>query len=355
MDNMFFHKLKVLFILLLFGPSTVFAQRYLGEAKVQCPESVSIGESFVFKVSIPVGTEFRGFALPSFDKTCINVLFGPSKSLVSSLSTVNGKVDSTSVTTYNYVLSLNGNKEVVSVPSFLIKNEANGDFFSVPEKTILCKHDGGVQKCNGESRDTLYLVTKVSKDSLVMKDSVLVTTRLYLHGYELSSLTLDERHLPDNSFCRDMMDSCTTMLVDTVDGVPYQTVTVGSYMLYPLKSGRIVIPSNKYIIKYYKKDKSVDLMEAFFNGNKFQIENSCMRNTPILNIQVNDTSIYKGCLYDDRMSVDRNCVVYGLDISTSMSSIVDFDKSRLETAKRYYPKSWKLFQFYYCSFCRLFG
>ena len=301
---------------------------------MQCPESVLIGENFVFKVSIPVGTEFRGIVLPSFDKVGINVLFGPSKSLLSSVTTVNGKVDSTSVTTYNYVLSVKGNMKVVTVPSFLIKNEANGDYFSVPEKTILCKHDdGGVKKCNGESRDTLYLVTTVSKDSLVMEDSVLVTTRLYSHGYELSSLAFDERRLPDNSFCRDMMDSCTTMLVDTVDGVPYQTVTVGSYWLYPLKSGQIVIPSNKYIIKYYKNDKSVDPMEAFFNGNKFPIENSCMRNTPILNIQVNDTSIYKGCLYDDRMSVDRNCVVYGLDISTSMSGIVDFDKSRLETAK----------------------
>ena len=126
---MFLHKFKVLFILLLFGQTTVFAQRYLGEAKVQCPESVLIGENFVFKVSIPVGTEFRGIVLPSFDKVGINVLFGPSKSLLSSVTTVNGKVDSTSVTTYNYVLSVKGNMKVVTVPSFLIKNEANGDIF----------------------------------------------------------------------------------------------------------------------------------------------------------------------------------------------------------------------------------
>ena len=136
---MFFHKVRFLFMLLLFGQSTVFAQIYLGEAKVQCPESVLIGENFVFKLSIPVGTEFRGIVLSSFDKAGINVLLGPGKSLLSSVTTVNGKVDSTSVTTYNYVLSVKGKKKVVTVPPFLIKNESNGDYFSVPEKTFLCK------------------------------------------------------------------------------------------------------------------------------------------------------------------------------------------------------------------------
>lgn len=173
----------------------------------------------------------------------------------------------------------------------------------------------------------------MSKDSLGVEDSVLVTTKLYSHGCELSYLTLNERCLPDNSFCKEMMDSCTTMLVDTVNGVTYRTVTIDSYWLYPLKAGQIVIPSNKYTIKYYKNYKSVDPMEAFFNGDNFLIEHSCMRNTPILNIQVYDTSVHKECLYDKRISVDRNDVVYGLDISTSMRGIVDFDKSRLETAK----------------------
>ena len=95
----------------------------------------------------------------------------------------------------------------------------------------------------------------------------------------------------------------------------------------------LVIPSNKYIIKYYKNFKSVDPMAAFFNGDNFPFEHSCMRNTPILNIQVYDAPVHKECLYDERISLDRNGVVYGLDISTSMSGIVDFDKSRLETAK----------------------
>ena len=332
------------FLFLSFS-SAIKAQNYLGEAKVECPDTVNIGTNFTYSITIPVDSTFHETVLPPFDNANVEIYYGPSLSTSTSISIVNGKINETHSRTYKYILTGESKKHII-IPSYTIKSRLSGDYYTVPKRTIVCikdycpadrnKDTNGTKQLYRNHQDTLFVYTTVDRKDISINDSVLVTTRIYTtSGYSPTSLHSNQRILPDFCFCQPIKQDSISMARDSLNGIEYNSCVIDSYWLHPCKTGTIEIPSNTYIVDLMVRDKSVDPFEAFFRGMTFK-KGNCKTNPVRLNVKASP-SIKQKVLPEH--AVERNGVVYALDISCSMSTIADFDGTRLKMAKDVIRKS----------------
>ena len=319
------------FLFLCFS-TIVNAQNNLGEAKVECPDTVNIGTNFTYSITIPVDSTFHETVLPPFDNANVEVYMGPSLSFSNSISIVNGKKTETHSRTYKYILIGESEKHII-IPSYTIKSRLSGDYYTVPKRTIVC-----TKQLSGNHPDTLFVHTTVDRKDISINDSVLVTTRLYTtSGYSPTSLHSNQRILPDFCFCQPIKPDSISMARDSLNGIEYNSCAIDSYWLHPCKTGTIEIPSNTYIVDLMVRDKSVDPFEAFFNGGEMTFKKeSCKTNPVSINVKTLPSIKQR---YLPEHTPERNGVVYALDISSSMSTIADFDGTRLKMAKDLIRKS----------------
>ena len=344
----FFLKSTIINVFLFLGFSTAIkAQNNFGEAKVECPDTVNIGTTFSYSITIPVDSTFDEIVLPPFDKANVVVYGGPWLSFSNSISIVNGKKTETHSRTYKYILIGESEKHII-IPSYTIKSRLSGDYYTVPKRTIVCikdycpadrnKDTNGTKQLSGNHPDTLFVYTTVDRKDISINDSVLVTTRLYTtSGYSPTSLQSIHRILPDFCFCQPIKQDYISMARDSLNGIEYNSCVIESYWLHPCKTGIIELPSTTYIVELAVFDKSVDPFEAFFNGGEMTCKKeSCKTNPVSINVKALP-SIKQRSLPEH--TPERNGVVYALDISGSMSTIADFDGTRLKMAKDLIQKS----------------
>ena len=343
-----FLKSTIINVFLFLGFSTAIkAQNNLGEAKVECPDTVNIRTTFSYSITIPVDSTFDEIVLPPFDNANVEVYMGPSLSFSNSISIVNGKKTETHSRTYKYILIGESEKHII-IPSYTIKSRLSGDYYTVPERTIVCaknycpadinKDTNGIKQMPGNHPDTLFVHTTVDRKDISINDSVLVTTRLYTtSGYSPTSLHSNQRILPDFCFCQPIKPDSISMARDSLNGIEYNSCVIDSYWLHPCKTGIIELPSTIYIVELAVFDKPVDPFEAFFNGGEMTCKKeSCKTNPVSINVKASP-SIKQKALPEH--AAERNGVVYALDISGSMSTIADFDGTRLKMAKDVIRKS----------------
>lgn len=208
---------------------------------------------------------------------------GPSLSFSDNISIVNGKKTETHSRTYKYILIGESEKHII-IPSYTIKSRLSGDYYTVPERTIVCaknycpadinKDTNDTKQLSGNHSDTLFVHTTVDRKDISINDSVLVTTRIYTtSGYSPTSLHSNQRILPDFCFCQPIKPYSISMARDSLNGIEYNSCVIDSYWLHPCKTGTIVIPSNTYIVDLMVREKSVDPFEAFFNGGEMTKKN----------------------------------------------------------------------------------
>lgn len=307
------------------------AQKCLGVATVMCSDTISVGDTLKYAVSIPVDSIFSVSIQPPFAEAGVEIITGPYKSSKSLFVPSNGKLTKTFSCTYTYAL-LAKCEGVITIPSFVIERKNGKEYYSVPSKTIVCKKNFHVQHISDKeyvSQDSLFLITSVDKACVDINDSILVTTKLYLRGYELSELSLIHRSLPDYCICKDVDISEVNLEKDSIGDWKCYSLTIGAYWLHPLKTGKITIPPSIYDIKHW--DKSIDIFDAFFGTRLTDV--SCTRSTEALDIQVTGQYGNKQNTADGNDVQNIEGIVYGLDLSGSMSRSIDFKLSRLEVAK----------------------
>lgn len=329
------------FLFLSFS-TAIKAQNDLGEAKVECPDTVNIGTNFTYSITIPVDSTFHETVMPPFGNANVEVYMGPSLLTSTSFSIVNGKLNKTHSRTYKYILTGESKKHII-IPSYTIKSRLSGDYYTVPKRTIVCTKDycpaDRNKDTNGTNHpDSLFVYTTVDRKDISINDSVLVTTRLYTtSGYSPKFLKSIHRILPDFCFCQPIKQDSISMARDSLNGIEYNSCVIESYWLHPCKTGIIEVPSNTYMVELEVFDKSVDPFEAFFNGGGMTFKKTNRKTNPVrLNVKAS-SSIKQRSLPEH--AAERNGVVYGLDISGSMSTIADFDGSRLNMAKDLIRKS----------------
>ena len=345
--QLFLKSIIINIFLFLCSSTIVNAQNNLGEAKVECPDTVNIGTNFTYSITIPVDSTFHETVMPPFDNANVEVYMGPSLSFSNSISIVNGKKTETHSRTYKYILTGESKKHII-IPSYTIKSRLSGDYYTVPKRTIVCTKDycpadrnkdtNGTKQLSGNHPDTLFVHTTVDRKDISINDSVLVTTRLYTtSGYSPKFLKSIHRILPDFCFCQPIKQDYISMARDSLNGIEYNSCVIESYWLHPCKTGIIEVPSNTYMVELEVFDKSVDPFEAFFNGGGMTFKKESRKTNPVsINVKALP-SIKQRSLPEH--TPERNGVVYALDISGSMSTIADFDGTRLKMAKDIIRKS----------------
>ena len=246
---------------------------------LQAPSQVEEGQRI--RVSYVVNTQdvddiqvgdFPGFEL----------LYGPSTSSSSSFSIVNGKTTHTSQMTFTYTLLAQkaGNYKL---PAAAVKS--GGQTYRSNQASIqILQGDGsGASDGSGQSNGSaatrqrlqnageritsndLYITVTASKKRLYEQEAVLLTYKLYT----LVSIDQCSGKMPDLDGFHTQeiaLPQQKTLKYERVNGRTYGTVVWSQYVLFPQKTGKLVVPAINFEADVVQQDRSVDPFDAFFGG-----------------------------------------------------------------------------------------
>lgn len=245
------------------------------QAPSQAEEGQRIRVSYVVNTQdvddIQVG-DFPGFEL----------LYGPSTSSSSSFSIVNGKTTHTSQMTFTYTLLAQkaGNYKL---PAAAVKS--GGQTYRSNQASIqILQGDGsGASDGSGQSNGSaatrqrlqnageritsndLYITVTASKKRLYEQEAVLLTYKLYT----LVSIDQCSGKMPDLDGFHTQeiaLPQQKTLKYERVNGRNYGTVVWSQYVLFPQKTGKLVVPAINFEVDVVQQDRSVDPFDAFFGG-----------------------------------------------------------------------------------------
>lgn len=245
------------------------------QAPSQAEEGQRIRVSYVVNTQdvddIQVG-DFPGFEL----------LYGPSTSSSSSFSIVNGKTTHTSQMTFTYTLLAQkaGNYKL---PAAAVKS--GGQTYRSNQASIqILQGDGsGASGGSGQSNGSaatrqrlqnageritsndLYITVTASKKRLYEQEAVVLTYKLYT----LVSIDQCSGKMPDLDGFHTQeiaLPQQKTLKYERVNGRNYGTVVWSQYVLFPQKTGKLVVPAINFEADVVQQDRSVDPFDAFFGG-----------------------------------------------------------------------------------------
>lgn len=247
---------------------SMYAQK---EIKVSCPQKVHVGE--IFRVSYFLETEDSEPDLRLvYNDDIYKVVEGPSYSNYATMSFVNGKLQN--IKRLNVFAKICFEKEgEYNLPNLKIEDES-GHYIEYPinqkilvsdnidkettelKDSILCKE--------GQLKDFLDVVATIDKKELALGDSFECEYRIYT-DLDVTGTSNDSYKIY-NSFWHETDSLSRTMDTEKYKGTNARSLLWAKLKITPLKAGKIVIPSMPFSAVYYVQDKSIDPIEAFFNG-----------------------------------------------------------------------------------------
>ena len=289
---------RILNIVLLFF--TLVTYVYADDLTFTCsaPNTVEAGDKF--RVQFTINTQgTRNFTPPDFKG--FEVIYGPSTSSQSSVQFINGRTTQSSSITYTFVVlcSMPGtytiNPASVDVGGKTVKSNA------VKVKVLPIGQNGGSQgqapggrnaqpsqpttNASGVSSSELFMTATASRTNVFEQEAILLTYKIYtlvnltqLEGKlpTLDGFQIQEVPLPHNKEFR----------LEQYNGRNYRTVVWSQYVLFPQKSGNLVIPPITYEGTVVVRNRNIDPIEAFFNGATGMQEMKRRITTPQLVIHV---------------------------------------------------------------------
>lgn len=265
------------------------------------PSVVEVGDKF--RVQFTVNTQnAQNFNAPDFKG--FEVIYGPSPSTSSSFQIINGHTSHQSSVTYTFVL-LCDKAGTYTIESATIQAEGK----TVKSKPIKVKvlplgQGGAAQQgsnSNGSSRGRqssrpvttgadistkdLFMTATASRTNVFEQEAILLTYKIYtlvnltqLDGKlpTLDGFQIQEIQLPRNK----------EFQLESYNGRNYHTVVWSQYVLFPQKSGELVIPSITYEGVVVQPRRNIDPIDAFFNGVSGMMELKKKITTPSLTIHV---------------------------------------------------------------------
>ena len=299
---------KILSIFFLF---TVIAVRLFADGvtfTTSAPSTVEVGDKF--RVQFTVNTQGASHFTPP-DFKGFEVIYGPSTSSQSSFQIVNGRATQSSSITYTFVVlcSTPGtytiNPASVTIDGNVVKSNA------VKVKVLSIGQGGGSQGgqpgagggnpsssqqgspqtsrpvTSGKNISTsdLFMTATLSRSNVYEQEAVLLTYKIYT----LVNLTQLEGKLPtlDGFQIQEVpLPRNKNFQLEQYNGRNYRSVIWSQYVLFPQKSGDLVIPPITYEGTVVVRARNIDPIEAFFNGVTGMQEMTKHITTPQLVIHV---------------------------------------------------------------------
>lgn len=283
-----------LLIIFLLGDICIYAQSF----KAQIEEA-----SIYYRLSFTVSSSNAdNFTPPPF--TNFEVLSGPSVSKVSNYQIINGHASHTEATTYTYILSaqksgrltigpatirvngkiLHSNSVAINAQNVSGNNKGNYNHQSQNNQAINRIQQAGSAITNHD----LFINVMPSRTKIREQEAVLLTYTIHARlGVGLSNTSLiqkpdfkglisQEIPLPGNQI---------QTSIEHINGKTYRKGTILQYIVFPQKSGSIVIPSITFDCAVVQQDNTMDLADAFFNGGG-TISVQVRRTVPPITLQV---------------------------------------------------------------------
>ena len=229
-----------------------------------------------------------GFIPPSL--SAFEILSGPSSYSSSSYQMINGKTSHSESTTYTYVLSARKSGHVTIGPASISVNgrtvRSNSISVNVQggggqggsasggqsnhQASASQQASSGVQQAGSPvTQRDLFIDVTPSRTRVKEQEAVLLTYRIHSRvGVGLSNTSLmqkpdfkglisQELPLPGNQIQTSL---------ERRGNATYRTGTILQYVVFPQKSGNIVIPSITFNCAVVQQDNTMDLADLFFNG-----------------------------------------------------------------------------------------
>lgn len=229
-----------------------------------------------------------GFTPPSL--SAFEILSGPSSYSSSSYQMINGKTSHSESTTYTYVLSARKSGHVTIGPASISVNgrtvRSNSISVNVQggggqggsasggqsnhQASASQQASSGVQQAGSPvTQRDLFIDVTPSRTRVKEQEAVLLTYRIHSRvGVGLSNTSLmqkpdfkglisQELPLPGNQIQTSL---------ERRGNATYRTGTILQYVVFPQKSGNIVIPSITFNCAVVQQDNTMDLADLFFNG-----------------------------------------------------------------------------------------
>ena len=278
-------KNRVLYLLLftLALPLTRWSSAYADEVifRAQAPGQVIVGRPF--QLTYTVNQRAKDLRAPEF--TGFDYIAGPYTSQSSSTSFVNGKRSSTFTLTYTYTLMGQAPGTFTLTPATITvagqQYTSNGLKITIlpedePQKTTTSSNpnkqtnptaqtavDDGTQQGN------IFMRTMVSKTKVYEQEAILLSYKVYVAGVDLKQFT-NNTTLPDfTSFLQQKIDLNDVQFeLEHYNGRNYQTATIFSTLLYPQKSGDIVIDPASFeaVLLVPNQARSRSIFDDFFGS-----------------------------------------------------------------------------------------
>ncbi len=247
--------------------------------KVNAPSAVATGEDF--RIEYYVSTrDVENFTGPKFPSN-INVLYGPSRSEMSSYQIINGKSSGSSSVTFTYTCTID-KAGTVNIPPASIK--IGGKTYKTNSVTIHASGSTQHSSSNSSSQSSqngqisapsssgkitakdLFITVSANKTKVYEQEPIVLTYKIYtrvnltqLAGKmpDLKGFLIQEVPLPKNK----------TFSVENYKGENYQTTKWCQYVMFPQQTGKLEIPSIKFDGVVAVANPNIDPFDAFFNGN----------------------------------------------------------------------------------------
>ncbi len=296
-------RLLHILILVAFSVST-FADEV--SLRVSAPSTVEVGGKF--RVQFTVNTQnVSHFSAPDFKG--FEVIYGPATSSQSSFQMINGRTSQSSSIIYTYVL-LAGNSGTFTIGSASVQVDGKTVKSKPVQVRVLSGGSGGAGgSSNGGSSNgggnygggqsssapsasssnisakDLFMTATASRTSVHEQEAILLTYKIYT----LVDLTQLDGKLPtlDGFQIQEIpLPRTKEFSIEQYNGRNYRTVTWSQYLLFPQKSGKLTIPSITYEGVVITRNRNLDPIEAFFNGQSGYSEVKRKITTPTLTINV---------------------------------------------------------------------
>lgn len=294
-----------IFLVFIAAPLGALAQ----DITLQAPTSVEAGQQF--RVRYTVSTQDATHFTPS-DFKGFEVIYGPSTSKQSSFQFINGQASTSSTVTYSYVL-------VASKPGTYTLTPATAQIDGKTVKsasqqiTVLSAGSGASQaggsttgggtSSSGRNRragatsqptssnsiapSDLFMTATASRTNVYKQEAILLTYKLYT----LVNITQLDGKLPtlDGFQIQEVpLPRTKEFSLEQYNGKNYQATTWAQYVLFPQKSGDLVIPAIAYEGVVQQRNRNLDPIDAFFNGMSGVVELKKTITAPAVTIHVKD-------------------------------------------------------------------
>ena len=267
-----FKQIKFLLIpILIFGFNSFSIAKNV-TFKASAPRVVKVGEQF--RISYSLNSKGKSFNGPNFNN--FRVLSGPNVSSSSSVKIINGNMTQSVSYTYNYIVMASANGKFTIPPATVIvknkKYQSNSINIEVVGSTTQSNtsssgaQSASVNKSNINNKG-LFVSVNVNKKTLYQGESLVAEIKVYtqktLAGFE------DIKLPPFTGFWSQDIESPQQIQLhrENVNGQIYEVGLFKKLLLFPQRSGNIIIDPFEITMITQLKVRSSNPFDDFFGGS----------------------------------------------------------------------------------------